>query len=320
MKSAIYFICFINISLIIYIILKLLTSKNKSIYRIKKYFEIKDYNESDKNQNINLKTILKALSKSVVYIKALDYYREKVQYELSKAHIPLKSEEFIIIRVISSLLLLIVSYLAFNNLTIIVISAVLGYIGPNILLNLRIKRRQKQFNEQLGDATVMISNSLKAGYSFIQSIEMVAREMNGPIAEEFAYLIREINLGVDTEEGLNNLLERVRSDDMDLVITAVLIQRQVGGNLSTILDNISNTIRERVKIKGEVKTITAQGRISGMIISILPPGLGLVLCMINPEHMKVLFSDKLGIVIIGLSIFMELLGIYFIRRIVKIEV
>lgn len=144
--------------------------------------------------------------------------------------------------------------------------------------------------------------------------------MTGPMAEEFAQLQKEVNFGTTTEKALENLVTRVTSDDLELVVTAVLIQRQVGGNLSEVLDNISTTIRERIRIKGEVKTVTAQGRMSGMIIAALPPALGFILFLINKSHVMVLFTDPIGLIILGFSVFMEIIGIYFISRIVSIEV
>ena len=185
---------------------------------------------------------------------------------------------------------------------------------------MKIKKRIKGLNEQLGDAIVMISNSLKTGYSFFQAIDMVAGEMTGPISEEFSILQKEINLGLSTDKALENLSARVSSDDLELVITAVLIQRQVGGNLAEVLDNISATIRDRVRIKGEIKTVTAQGRMSGWVISLLPAGLCLLIYVINPQYMAVLFTRPLGIMMLVISVFMELLGIFFISRIVKIEI
>jgi tight adherence protein B len=201
-----------------------------------------------------------------------------------------------------------------------VIASIIAWLFPTFILRARIKKRVKSLNEQLSDAIVLISNSLKAGYSFFQAVDIVAKEMTGPIAEEFALLQKEVNLGLTTEKALENLVARVKSDDLELVVIAVLIQRQVGGNLSEILDNISSTIRERVKIKGEVKTVTAQGRASGFIISLLPVGLGLILFVINPEHISTLFTDPIGIAILVFSVMMELIGIYFISKIVKIEI
>jgi tight adherence protein B len=137
---------------------------------------------------------------------------------------------------------------------------------------------------------------------------------------EFKQLLKEVNLGVNTESALENLTGRVQSEDMKLVILAVLIQRQIGGNLSEILDNISDTIRSRIKVKGEISVLTAQGRISGVIISLLPVALGFAIFLMNPAYITVLFTEPLGMMMTGASVVMQLIGIFFIRKIIRIEV
>lgn len=320
MKEGIFFLSFMTLMVIFYVIISISINKQKSILRLKKYIDEKSYNEKKRKSEFKIKNILSILSRAVREMKVLDGYREKNQNSLLKAHIPLKAEEFITLRILLSFSFMFLGYISGKQLILILVLGFIGWIFPSIYVGARIKNRIKQLNDSLGDAIVLISNSLKAGYSFFQAIDIVAKEMTGPIAQEFTLLQKEINLGYTTEEALDNLLKRVKSDDLELVITAVLIQRQVGGNLAEVLDNISSTIRERVKIKGEIRTITAQGRISGIIISILPPALGVVLYLINPDHIKLLFTNTIGLIMVGLSVGMELMGIYFIRRIVKIEV
>jgi len=144
--------------------------------------------------------------------------------------------------------------------------------------------------------------------------------MEGPLAMEFAKTLREINFGTTTEQALQNMVFRVESDDLDLMITSVLIQRQIGGNLAEILDNISNTLRERIRIKGEIKTLTAQGRISGIIIGLLPPILIGVLLLLNPNYIGVLLEKKIGILLLSVGALSEVIGVMIIRKIVNIEV
>lgn len=140
------------------------------------------------------------------------------------------------------------------------------------------------------------------------------------MADEFAKLQKEISLGVNTETALENMAGRVGSDDLELMVTAVLIQRQIGGNLAEILDNISETIRQRIRAKGEIRALTAQGRMSGWIIALLPFFLAVVISMISPEHIRTLITNPLGIFMIITALLMELLGIVFIRKIINVEV
>ena len=140
------------------------------------------------------------------------------------------------------------------------------------------------------------------------------------MADEFAKLQKEISLGVNTETALENMAGRVGRDDLELMVTAVLIQRQIGGNLAEILDNISETIRQRIRAKGEIRALTAQGRMSGWIIALLPFFLAVVISMISPEHIRTLITNPLGIFMIITALLMELLGIVFIRKIINVEV
>jgi tight adherence protein B len=200
------------------------------------------------------------------------------------------------------------------------IMAVVGWVTPLFILNRNINKRLRTINNQLGDTIAVLSNSLKAGHSFFQAVDSVGRELTGPVADEFSKLQKEISLGVNTETALENMVSRVGSDDMELMVTAVLIQRQIGGNLAEILDNISETIRQRIRAKGEIRTLTAQGRMSGWVISLLPFLLAIAISMISPEHMKVLITSQLGIIMIVIALVMELMGILFVKKIINIEV
>lgn len=244
-----------------------------------------------------------------------------IEHKLIQAGIPMRGSEFLVVCLgaggFCALVLLIMTG---GKWLIGIAGAVVGYVAPLIVLKLKIEQRAKAFNLQLGDSLILIANSLRTGYSFMQSIEMVSREMPRPIGEEFGRVLKEMNLGITTEEALNNLAKRVNSDDLDLAITAVLIQRQVGGNLAEVLDNISLTIRERVKIKGQVKTLTAQGRISGIIISLLPIAVGFVISIINPGYVQILFTSSMGKAMVAAGIISQVIGIFLIRKIVNIQV
>lgn len=326
MLKLILFFSFITIAMLLFPVVKYLVGKQKAIFRLKRYISADEIREEKKKIiRKDYRTGFYIISKTIGNARMLDGYKKTIQMQLTRAHILLKSEEYItvclILFSIFALLVFVItrSMPLSSSLLFAIAAGIAGWLAPNFVIKNRIKKRIKYLNEQLCDAISLISNSLKAGYSFFQSIDIVAKEMSGPIAEEFSLLQKEINLGLSTEKALENLVGRISSDDLELVVTAVLIQRQVGGNLSEVLDNISSTIRERIKLKGEVKTVTANGRMSGLIISLLPPILGFILYLINPGHISLLFTNPIGIAIVVFSVLMELIGIYFIGKIVKVE-
>jgi tight adherence protein B len=184
---------------------------------------------------------------------------------------------------------------------------------------MRTNRRRKAFVNQLGDTITMMANSLRAGYSLLQTMELVARESPSPMAEEFGRVVREVGLGVSSYEALDNLLRRVPSEDLDLLVSAIKIQHEVGGNLGQILDVIGETIRERVRIQGEIRTLTAQQSLSGYVISALPILLGLGLFLMNPEYMTQMFAWPYVCMPIG-ALVLEVVGFLAMRKIVAIEV
>ncbi|MDI6703438.1 MAG: type II secretion system F family protein [bacterium] len=247
--------------------------------------------------------------------------REKhIKQELAKAGLPLRPSEFVCLRLILTISLfcigLIISKLLLGGL----ILGLVGFLSPFLFLKSCQKKRLRAFNSQLVNALSLISNSLKAGYSFLQALQTVSEETSPPIKDEFGKLIRENSLGIPIEEALKNLLDRVPSYDLDLIVTSLLIQRQTGGNLAEILDNISYTIRERVRLRGEIRVLTAQGRMSGIIISVLPFAIYLILHLLHPDIYKMLYTNPIGILLIIIGIIMMGAGIFLVKKIVSIEV
>ncbi|MHB8572682.1 MAG: type II secretion system F family protein [Candidatus Dormibacteria bacterium] len=242
-----------------------------------------------------------------------------LQDELARADLRIRASEFVFIQVGSALLVAMILLLRFGILGGLV-GLVVGFVMPNIWIRRRQSRRQKMFASQLGDTLLLLSNALKAGYSFTQAMDTVAKGAAPPISTEFGRAVREINLGQSVEDALQNMVRRVHSDDFDLVVTAVGIHRTVGGNLAEILDTIAYTIRERVRIKGEIRTLTAQARGSGYIITALPFALSALLFFISPTYFRPLFSDVLGWVMIGMGLTSMAIGYAIIRKMVAIEV
>ena len=198
---------------------------------------------------------------------------------------------------------------------------------PRFWLNRRKSSRLGAFDKQLPDTITLIANALRAGSSFLQAIELVVRESRPPISTEFGRVIREVNLGLAFDTALENMVRRVKSDDLELMATAISIQHTVGGNLAEILDSIAFTIRERVRIKGEIRTLTAQQRLSGYVVGFLPIGLAAFLFIAAPGFMSPMFDDRVsllglpgGVLILVLGGFAMFIGFMLIRRIVDIEV
>jgi tight adherence protein B len=250
--------------------------------------------------------------------------KPSVAEQLQRADLKLRTSEFFMIQVGSTTVFVLISLLRFGlplgGLIQMIVFGVIGYLLPGFYVKYRINRRLKAFNTQLGDTLTLLSNALKAGYSFAQAIDTVAKNAVPPISDEFARAVREMNLGGSPDEALQNITKRIASPDFDLVATAYSIHRTVGGNLAEILDNIAYTIRERVRIKGEIATLTAQARASGTLITFLPLVLATFMYFVTPTYFRPMFSNFIGWALIGLGLFMIFIGNLIIRRIVAIEV
>jgi tight adherence protein B len=246
-------------------------------------------------------------------------FTTKVQRDLARANLKLRVAEYYYIRIGASLGLGVILFVFRDPLSGIV-GFLVGYMLPRFWVGRRISGRLNAFNKQLPDTITLLSNSLRAGSSFLQSIELVSREGAPPMSEEMGRVVREVNLGLGMEEALHNLVRRIKSDDLDLMVTAIGIQQQVGGNLAEILDTIAFTIRERVRIKGEINTLTAQGRVSGYLVAFLPIGLGVALNAINPAFMAPLFTETIGRILMGVGAVMMTIGFLAIRKITDIKV
>ncbi len=202
------------------------------------------------------------------------------------------------------------------------IGAIVGFFIPGFYVRRQQSQRLHKFNDQLADMLNLVVNGLRAGYSTMQAMEAVSRELPPPISDEFRRVVQEMQFGVPMERALDNLLRRIPSDDLDFVITAINVQREVGGNLSEILDTISFTIRERVRIKGEIRVLTAQVRQSGQFLSLIPIILTIVLYLINPEYLGTFFEDSFlcGVGALGFAGFLIVTGYFVMQRIANIEV
>ncbi len=237
----------------------------------------------------------------------------RIAQNLARADMKFKVGEYFALIFMSVLLIGGIAWLiGGRNPISFVIGAIIGYILPGIYVRQQQTRRLNRFNDQLSDMLNLMVNGLRAGYSTLQAMEAVSKELPAPICDEFRRVVQEMQIGISMDTALQNLIRRIPSDDLDFVVTAINVQREVGGNLSEILDTISFTIRERVKIKGEVRVITSQVRASGTILALIPVFLTVILWFLNP-HYLMSFTDggpycaagagALVVILIGLGYF-----------------
>lgn len=277
-------------------------------------------NEKNKlsDQLTNALRFTDEIEEEVVLTKS-QLQQQALNKKLEKAGIPLKAHEFTRFRLILTAIFFTIVYVCFKNPVLTSILTGAFFFTPPIAVNFAMDKKKDKFELQLPGALSLLRNSVEAGMSFLQSMELVAQEMDPPISEEFSKVIHEAQVGVDLRVSFDRMLERVDSQELQLVTIAVLIQREVGGNLSEILDTILETIRERIQLKGEIKALTAQGRLSAAVIGIIPVALAVIMNFINPEYMSPLFSSTLGQIILGMAGVSECVGVYLILKIMKID-
>lgn len=254
---------------------------------------------------------------------------DRAARELARADMKLKVAEYYALIFISTITLAVLGYLLqpSNGEISAIIGGVIGFFVPRFYVRRRQAQRLIRFNDQLSDMLNLMVNGLRAGYSTVQAMEAVSRELPAPISDEFRRLVQEMQIGIPMEKALDNLLRRIPSDDLDFVITAINVQREVGGNLSEILDTISFTIRERVRIKGEIRVLTASVRTSGTVLSLIPVFLSLALWFVSPEYIGSFFDDSTGIpqplcgiVAVATIVGMIASGYFIMMKIADIEV
>ncbi len=192
-------------------------------------------------------------------------------------------------------------------------------VSPVMILLMQRKRRFAAFDRQLPDALTMMKNSLQAGYTLNKAMQVIAEEMEAPVGEEFRDTVEEMRLGVPLSQAMNNLRRRVENNNLDIFITAVLIQFEVGGSLTELLENVSETIRERFRMEGEVKSLTAEGRISGIVVGVLPIALVVIISVMQPDYLEPLVATETGHKLLGVAAVLETLGFLAIRKVSRVN-
>jgi len=249
-------------------------------------------------------------------------FADGIAAQLARADIKLTVGEYLAALVIAIFGFGIVAYIiSQGSIIFAAVGVVGGFFAPRIYIGIMQGRRLQMFNDQVGDTINLLVNGLRSGYSVLQAMEAVARELPQPVAGEFDRVVKEVQLGLTLEQALQNMLRRVKSEDLDLVVTAINVQREVGGNLAEILEVISHTIRERVRIKGEIRVLTAQGMITGYVITGLPLALMAFLYLVNRDYVSRLWKGGIcGWAMLIAGAIMIVSGFLIIQKIVQIEV
>ena len=247
-------------------------------------------------------------------------FAERIEQDLAQANLLLTVPEYLLIRLAFPLVLSIAGLLFWRSILLVPFAMALGYVLPILWLRQRRSRRNRNFNDQLAETLSLTAASMRGGFSLVQSLANVSKDSQEPTKSELRRVGQEIQLGLSLTQSLDNLVLRMESEDLDLVATAIKIHARVGGNLTTILDNISTTVRERAKLRREVRVITSMQRISSYIIGFLPVGLALIIFVINPTYMMKLFEPGWTLCIPVGAVFFWIVGFIIIQKIVDIKV
>jgi len=251
---------------------------------------------------------------------AIGRYNQRLASRLEKAHLLYRPIEFVLISLISAVVVGGLGLIRMRSLIGLGLGGVVGIILPNIYLSFRERRQKALLSSQIGDMLLLLGNYLRAGHAFQKAMEIVSREVASPLADELRKFAKDTALGTPISQALVELEQRTEDEDLGLAITAVQIQHEVGGNLAEILDTINYTIRERVRLKGEIRTLTTQGRMSAWILTLLPFAIGSFLMMASPAYITPLFSTPEGNIMLAIAAVAEVVGILLIRKIIQIQV
>ena len=244
----------------------------------------------------------------------------KLQMKLSSAYWAITDIEFILVRFSATAITFLLGWFTFNNVLGGIFIGVIIYLIPHILLDRAIAKRQKDFHDQLLDVLILVKGAVQAGYGLLQALSVAVDESPPPASEEFSRVLQEIRLGFSLEEAFTNLSKRMKNDDLQIVVTAIIINAQVGGNLSTVLEAAVSTIRDRMQLNSEIQSLTSYARYVGNFLTLLPFAAGLAIFIINPGYFETIKTSLLVQILFGLALVAVFIGNILLRRIMKIKV
>jgi len=245
---------------------------------------------------------------------------EKLETDLERANLPLRAPEVLFFVAAAGATLMLLTFLLTRSLIPAIVAGILAVVIPRAVLNLRIRRRQKAFGDQLPDTLTLLAGTIRAGYAVSQGFESVSTEISDQWGRELRRVVTETRLGRTLEESLESVAERMDSADFAWAVMAIRIQREVGGNLAELLSTVAETMTQRERLRREVSTLTAEGRMSAMIIGLLPPGLAIVMWVMNPAYISELFKPGLGYMLLGAAVLMMGIGFAWMKKTITIEV
>ncbi len=247
-------------------------------------------------------------------------FSERLDAELEAAGVSVRSGEFVVVSVVGVLVGGVLGAALLRNPLLALVTAAICGVAPTVALRYALKKRTEKMREQLPEVLTIMASSLRAGHSFMQALDTVTREIPQPAATEFQRVVAEIRLGRTTDDALEALAERVGSGDFKWAVLAVNIQREVGGNLAEILDNVADTLRERAQMRRQIRVLTAEGRLSAWVLVGLPIGIAVYMFAVNPEYISLLVTTRMGLFMTGTAIVLMVLGTFWMRKIVDIDV
>lgn len=247
-------------------------------------------------------------------------YIEGAERSLDDLFLTIPPQQLLWLTILGGFAMLTLTFVATGSLLVGAAAALPGALAPRVALKVMKQKRLKKFNEQLVEAMVTMTNALRSGVALPKAFQIVAHDMPKPICQEFGILVQEMRLGMDVEEAMDSMLDRMPGQDLELVVTSVAISNSVGGNLAEVFDRLAETIRERYRIEGRIDALTAQGKMQGILVSILPIFVGVMIYMIDPKMMEPMFNQTAGIVCLVIMVIMECLGYFFVRKVTNIEV
>jgi tight adherence protein B len=258
------------------------------------------------------------------FIARNESWSARTAIDLQQAGLQLRVSEYLLLRLLVGGVAGIVVFVLFQlsplGLLLGLVMGIVGFTAPMLWVKMRKSRRQARITEQLAETLQLIANALRSGFAFNQAVELAANQMDAPMKDELNYFLRDTSLGARPEDALTAMVVRSGSIDLEMLVTTILVQRTTGGNLSEVLDNVSETIRERSRLRGEIKALTATQRLTGTILSLYPIVLGCLLFALAPSVMKVLVTEEVGRILLAVAITLQVLGALAIRRILSLDV